>query len=167
MPTNTPSCTPKASGKTMKTKSVCDLAPWFLGRTPYFGLSMTLWLENLGKIFPFLVNLEPHLVGLPSLPKSDFFWGNPRSRYLSLNLCPFLSSACFFEEKKPLSLLFFPHESHESLFVFCFVAQKSHSFMVNWQLLGPRSELCRQGQAAQAELDCLEKVWRILLGRSV
>jgi hypothetical protein len=114
------------------------------------------------KIFPFLVNFVPHLVGLPSLPKSDFFWGNPRSRSKSLPfsiLCMF-----FFEEKKTLSLLFFPHESHEShesLFVFCFVAQKSHSFHGELAA-GPRSELCRQGQAAQAaqaeKLECLEKV---------
>ena len=99
-------------------RTVCDLAPWFLDRTPYFGLSMTLWLENIGKIFPFLVNLEPHLVGLPSLPKSDFFWGNPRSRYLSLNLCPFLSSACFFWGT--------------NLWVFSFFPMKVCLFFVSW-----------------------------------
>ena len=162
MPTNTPSCTPKASGKTMKTKSVCDLAPWFLGRTPYFGLSMTLWLENLGKIFPFLVNFVPHLVGLPSLPKSLIFESKISvSRSKSL---PFSILCMFFWGKKTFeSSLFSPWKS------VCFLFRGSKEPQFHGELAAPWAEVRTvpaRASSASGEAG-MPGEGVILLGRSV
>ena len=130
MPTNTPSCTPKASGKTMETKSVCDLAPWFLGRTPYFGLSMTLWLEQRSSHFWWTL-CRTWWVSLAC--RNLIFFGEIQD--LGLNLCPFLSSACFFLRKKKLWVFsFFPMKVMKVCLFFVSWLKRATVSMVNWQL---------------------------------
>lgn len=167
MPTNTPSCTPKASGKTMETKSVCDLAPWFLGRTPYFGLSMTLWLEQRSSHFWWTL-CRTWWVSLAC--RNLIFFGEIQD--LGLNLCPFLSSACFFLRKKNFeSSLFSPWKSWKSWKSVCFLFRGSKEPQFPWWI-GSWAEVrtvpARASSASSASGEAgMPGEGVILLGRSV